>query len=159
MPKTDLPDSCKSIALKQTILIMNSYKHWLGKELLQAAEEERERVAQLYEAPFVVVSATAQVPPILNYGNRMALKLWEMDWHTLTKTPGHETAEAQEREERQKFLRTVEEKGYIENYTGIRISSTGRRFLIEEATVWNLIDEKGCYCGQAATFSKWKNLY
>ena len=36
------------------------------------------------------------------------------------------------------------------------VSKTGRRFLIENATVWNLLDEAGAPYGQAATFSGWK---
>jgi hypothetical protein len=41
---------------------------------------------------------------------------------------------------------------------GVRVSRTGRRFLVSNATVWNLTDELGRAAGQAATFSTWKNL-
>ncbi len=50
----------------------------------------------------------------------------------------------------------VTRKGFIDDYRGIRISKTGRRFLIDNATVWNLLDENGAHYGQAATFSAWK---
>jgi hypothetical protein len=40
----------------------------------------------------------------------------------------------------------------------VRISSTGKRFLIKEAIVWNLVDDKGDYQGQAAAFSKYQDL-
>ncbi|MCZ6804584.1 MAG: MEKHLA domain-containing protein [Proteobacteria bacterium] len=40
----------------------------------------------------------------------------------------------------------------------VRISSTGNRFWVEDATIWNLLDEKGIYCGQAAVFYKWSDL-
>jgi hypothetical protein len=37
-------------------------------------------VAQfLFEAPFVVVSHGIEANPILNYGNKKALTLWELD--------------------------------------------------------------------------------
>ncbi|GEN33660.1 hypothetical protein ADA01nite_11200 [Aneurinibacillus danicus] len=58
------------------------------------------------------------------------------------------------REDRAKFMKSVSENGYVGNYTGIRISSTGRRFYIIQATVWNLTDENGTIRGQAAAFQK-----
>lgn len=72
--------------------------------------------------------------------------------------PSRLTAEAPERSEREKFLKEVTEKGFISNYSGIRISKTGKRFLIKEATVWNLVDETGRLHGQAACFSEWENI-
>jgi len=52
----------------------------------------------------------------------------------------------------------VRENGFIDDYSGIRISSTGRRFHIRQAIVWNVLDEDGRYAGQAATFSSWEFL-
>lgn len=57
-----------------------------------------------------------------------------------------------EREQRAAFLAEVTANGYISNYRGIRISASGRRFYIKDAVVWNIVDETGQYCGQAATF-------
>ena len=48
--------------------------------------------------------------------------------------------------------------GYVDDYRGIRISSSGRRFEIDRATVWNLRDAAQAYAGQAATFSTWRFL-
>ena len=60
------------------------------------------------------------------------------------------------RDERARLLDAVTRDGFIDDYRGVRISKTGRRFLIENATVWNLLDENGAPYGQAATFSAWK---
>jgi hypothetical protein len=54
--------------------------------------------------------------------------------------PSRYSAEAMLREARATFLHQVAMHGFIENYTGIRIAKDGTRFLIEEATVWNLVD-------------------
>ncbi len=63
------------------------------------------------------------------------------------------------REERAKLsLEAVTRHGFIDNYAGIRISKSGRRFEIFRATVWNLVSKAGEPCGQAATFSEWKFL-
>ena len=49
-------------------------------------------------------------------------------------------------------------QGAIEDYAGVRVSANGRRFMIEGATVWNVVDEDGRYYGQAATFPRWREL-
>jgi hypothetical protein len=46
--------------------------------------------------------------------------------------------------------------GYINNYSGVRISSNGKKFKIDRAIIWNLADSTGNYCGQAATFANWQ---
>jgi hypothetical protein len=60
------------------------------------------------------------------------------------------------RDERRRLLDEVGRHGFIENYSGIRISQHGRRFRIERATVFNLLDRRGEYVGQAATFADWQ---
>ena len=45
--------------------------------------------------------------------------------------------------------------GFIDDYTGVRISASGRRFRIDKAVVWNLVDQEGLYRGQAACFDAW----
>jgi hypothetical protein len=106
----------------------------------------------------VVVSHGTQTDPILNYGNQIALDLWEMSWEQLTQTPSRLTAEPIAREERTKMLLQAARQGFINHYQGIRISRTGRRFEIDNAIVWNLTDTQNRPCGQAATFSDWSWL-
>jgi MEKHLA domain len=48
---------------------------------------------ELFAAPFVIVSHDTQADPVLNYGNRAALTLWEMSWEELTRTPSRLTVE------------------------------------------------------------------
>ena len=81
-----------------------------------------------------------------------------MSWEVFTTTPSRFTAETPERAERARLLERVAARGYIDDYTGVRISSTGRRFSISAATVWNLSNAKGRVVGQAATFAKWEPL-
>ena len=56
------------------------------------------------------------------------------------------------------MLHQADEHGFIADYEGVRISKTGRRFLVKQATVWNVLDERGAKQGQAATFSDWVPL-
>ena len=141
---------------RQTEILIRSFQHWIGRDLLE--KKEGDLAQALFEAPFVVVSHGTQVDPILNYGNRKALELWEMDWKTLTSTSSRLTAEPDSREARARLLNEVTGRGYIDHYSGVRISKTGKRFKIENAVVWNLLDEKGMSCGQAAMFKDWMYL-
>ncbi|MFN6944193.1 MAG: MEKHLA domain-containing protein [Cytophagaceae bacterium] len=112
----------------------------------------------LYNAPFVVVSHGIQTDPIFNYANLCAQQLWNLNWEGFTQMPSRLSAEPMEREERQIFLEKTARQGFVENYSGIRITSDNRRFMIKNAIIWNVIDAKGIYKGQAATFSDWEFL-
>jgi hypothetical protein len=142
--------------VKRGTALLRSYHHWTGQHLIETCGEAEARV--LFEAPFVVVSGGAEQDQLLNYANLAALGLWEMDWETLIRTPSRHTAEPMHHDERAEFLRRVRESGFIDDYSGIRISRTGQRFRIRQAKVWNVLDEDGSYAGQAATFSSWEFL-
>jgi hypothetical protein len=144
--------------IAQSQRILDSYRHWLGVDLLPRTGSPAEDARNLFAAPFVVVAHGTEADPILNYGNQQALTLWEMDVATLVGTPSRQTAEPVHRDERARLLARTTRDGYVDDYRGIRISRTGRRFYIERAIVWNLIDEQGNYAGQAATFAGWTHL-
>jgi len=148
----------KTAVITQTQLITHSLRHWTGRDLLPGLFNPFGLAKNIFEAPFVLVSHGTEADPILNYGNAAALQLWEMTWDELTRTPSRLTAEAPNRTERAQLLAAVTANGFIDDYSGIRISKTGRRFRIAQATVWNLLDESGYYAGQAATFSRWEFL-
>jgi hypothetical protein len=99
---------------------------------------------------FALLCHTPQA--ILMYANRFALGLWEMDWETMLVTPSRETAPEEDRATRAALLDEVARNGFIRNYTGRRVSRSGRLFLIENATVWTLRDELGAAFGTGAFF-------
>ena len=140
----------------QTDCLARSLKHWTGRKLPVGILEPAELAQKVFEASFVVVSHGTEADPILNYGNRAALALWEMSWEELTRTPSRLTAEAPNREERARFLEAVTRRGFIDDYSGVRISKSGRRFRIARATVWNLLMADGKPSGQAAMFDRWE---
>ena len=145
----------------QTGIIARSYHHFTKRDLLPPAAPALSPLdfsRAVFAAPLVLVSHGIEDDPILNYGNATALRLWEMTWEELTRTPSRLTAEAPNREERARLLGEVTRHGFIDDYSGIRISKNGRRFRIRQATVWNLIAPDGTRCGQAAMFSNWEFL-
>jgi hypothetical protein len=144
--------------IERTRRLLDSYRHWVGQELIQRTGDPLDDSRRLFEAPFVVVAHGEEADPILNYANRAALELWETDLGTLLAMPSRLTAEAVHREERARLLERTARHGYVDDYQGIRIASSGRRFRIERATVWNVLDPSGHKIGQAATFSAWQFL-
>jgi len=138
--------------------LLNSYRHWTGRELMERTGGLEFQSRALFELPAVVVSHGTDADPILNYGNQTALDLWEMTWEQLVKTPSRLTAEPVNRAEREWMLEQARTRGYIDTYRGVRISSTGRRFLVENALIWTVRDADDRAVGQAATFSQWIRL-
>lgn len=137
-------------------LLLESYRRLLGRELplpsgLDIAEA-------LFEAPFALVSHGTEAEPIFNYGNRTALTLFAMSWQAFTALPSQRSAESGTREGRERLLAEVKEKGYIEDYSGVRIAADGSRFRINNVVIWNIHDDQGVYRGQAAQFSDWQVL-
>jgi len=148
----------KDSVIAQSQMIVRSFQKWTDRDLLPGLFNPLGLSKNLFEAPFVVVSHGTEADPILNYGNAAALALWEMSWEELTRTPSRLTAEMPNREERARLLAAVTAHGFIDDYSGVRISKFGRRFRIARATVWNLLNNRGEYAGQAATFSHWEFL-
>lgn len=150
------PHSPERVAHVQRLL--DSYRRWLGRDLIDRSGTPADQARRLFEAPFVVLSHGTESDPVLNYANQIALDLWQADLPTLLSTPSRLTAEPVHRDERARLLDRVTRDGYIDDYSGVRISTTGRRFFIERATVWNVRDEAGRPAGQAATFATWRPL-
>jgi hypothetical protein len=138
--------------------LLDSHALWLKRELIDRSGDIEAQSERLFLAPFVVASHLDSADPILNYGNRQALDLWETTWEVFTATPSRLTAEPVNRDERARMLRQVSARGFVDDYRGVRVSRTGRRFLVERATVWNVVDGDGNRCGQAAAFSRWTPL-
>lgn len=139
-------------------LLLDSYRHWIGNDLIERTPDAEQQARTLFEASFVVVSHGVEPDPILNYANQTALDLWELSWDRFIKTPSRLTAEPDERAERERLLMQARAEGYYDGYRGVRISSTGRRFRVEQALIWTVIDSAGRPIGQGATFSQWSHL-
>lgn len=96
--------------------------------------------------------------PVFIYGNKAAQRRFEYSWDEITRLPSRLSAEAPNREERQQFLARVERLGYEAGYKGVRVTQSGRRFMIEEATLWQLLDEQGKLHGQAVVIPRTRDL-
>jgi hypothetical protein len=131
-------------------LLRASYLHWTGRHLIAENLTAGEAVEALMSAPFAVVSHDTAADPVFNYANRRALELFETDWDSFIQLPSRLSAETVNQEKRGKALAEVNQHGYVQGYSGIRITRSGRRFWIRDTTIWNLITPDGQFHGQAA---------
>ncbi len=152
------PDVNNDFLATYAKIILDSLLKLTGRQLIAGDLSPAETARQLFHAPFVVLAHNTEVDPVLTYANQTAMQLFAMNWEQVVITPSRYTAETPERDHRQQLLETVNRQGFIENYSGVRVSRDGRRFRISDATVWNLTDKNGIYCGQAASFDRWISL-
>jgi MEKHLA domain len=152
------PVTQRPFLIKHTLRLLSSFHHWTGRALIPDAANPERLAEHLYLHTAVVLSHGVGADPILNYGNAAALRLWEMTWEAFTTMPSRMTAEPAARDNRARLLADAANAGYLEHYQGIRVSRSGRRFLIEGALVWTVLDEQGGIIGQAAVFDRWTYL-
>ncbi len=122
---------------------------------LDPAAEPRRAAQELFAAGQVVLAHDVAADPLLIYANRAALRLWRRRWAAMVGMPSRLTAEPCQRAERADALERARRRSALRGYGGIRIDSRGRRFRIENARLWGLVDEAGSVCGQAAAFGRW----
>jgi hypothetical protein len=152
---SDAPGPANDYHAALVALLRHAHRHWTGVELIGAEADPAGTARALYEAPFAVLAHDTAADPCFTYANLTAQRLFERDWRDIIGLPSRLSAEAPARAEREALLARVAAHGFIDDYSGIRIARSGRRFRIEHATVWNLIDAHGALLGQAACFSHW----
>lgn len=152
------PEAANQWLAAHVALLLDSYQRLTGRVLLPPDEDSVVQAQRAFEAPFALLSHGIEADPLFNYANRTALDLFELDWASLLAMPSRESAEPLRQEDRARLMQRVLEAGYLDDYSGVRIARSGRRFVIENATVWNVVDAAGRLHGQAASFATWRAL-
>ena len=138
--------------LNHIAILQESLLRLTGWHLLDNSSLSMEAV---WAAPFALVSHGTESDPIYNFGNHTALTLFDFTWDDFVQLPSRGSAEPVAQQERERLLMEVGRKGFIDHYSGVRISSKGKRFQINNAIIWHLHDQSGNYYGQAAMFNDW----
>jgi len=135
-------------------LLAGSYARLVGAPLVPQGQDAR----WLYhEAPFAVLAHGSDRDPKFIYANVAAQACFEYSWKEFLALPSRLSAEPTDRAERQALLVKVARDGFLSGYRGVRIAKSGRRFIIEDGIIWELIDGEGRRHGQAATFRLWRD--
>ena len=141
-------------------LLFDSHARFVGVPLCPRRWPSDDKAAAwLYEqAPFALLAHDTASDPLFIYANRAAQRCFEYSWEEFVGIPSRLSAEpGAPREERDALIRSVAERHYATGYRGVRISKSGRRFWIEDGTVWNLVDACGVLHGQAAVVRTWSD--
>jgi PAS domain-containing protein len=139
-------------------LLVSSHARFVGAPLVDANLSADAAARWLYEdAPFCVLAHNTDPDPRFIYANRAAQRCFEYSWEEFIGFPSRLSAETPNQEERQRLLDAVARDGFATGYRGLRIARSGRRFWIEDVTVWNLVDAAGVLHGQAATYRRWRD--
>jgi len=136
-------------------LLTDSYARLMGAPLVPLGTD----ADWLYrEAPFVVVAHGTDEDPTFIYANKAAQACFEYSWEEFMLLPSRLSAEAADQAERQALLEEVARNGFMTGYRGLRVAKSGRRFIIEDGVVWELVGRDGTRHGQAASFLSWRNV-
>lgn len=110
----------------------------------------------LWELRQPLVSHGTEADPIFRYANRAALALWEMDWDSFTRLPSRLSAEGDHasQTDRSRYLSDAATRGWVADYSGIRVSASGHRFRIADTVLWTVSDALGQRHGQAALIGR-----
>ncbi|MCH9816250.1 MAG: MEKHLA domain-containing protein [Actinomycetia bacterium] len=134
-------------------LIVASYAALAGEGLCPATE--------LMGYPGAVLCHDMSPDPKLVYVNRAAQELWGRNWDDFVGQPSWITAAPEHRADRAAQLAAP---GLVTEYRGERVSATGHRFEIIDASIWPVYAESAEFgkpreqVGQAATFCNWQPL-
>lgn len=150
------PADDNQFLLEHVQLLTQSFERLLGYPLLTAQPNSLAKT--LFHAPFILISHNNAIDPVFNYANQQGLNLFQLNWQQLIRMPSRLSAESLHQSAREKILAQVSTTGFMKNYSGIRISSQGQRFQINQGIIWNVHNSQGDYQGQAAYFSQWHFL-
>lgn len=147
------PDASNQYCREHVSILLSNLKRWAGFDLAQEYNISDEELGKgIFKATFCLLSSDLSADPVLNYGNQTALDLWEMTWDELTSTLSRDTAQPDRQSDRDELMRKVNEKNFVSGYSGMRVSKSGREFMIKNVTIWNLFDDNGKTYGRAAWF-------
>jgi MEKHLA domain len=151
------PDSSNDYHQAHVLIMLENLKRWANYDLIQEYGFSLETLGeQVFNADFYLLSHNTATDPILTYGNQQVLDRWEVTWVELTAMRSSETAKPIDRSARSKLMAQVKAHNYVSEYSGVRISKTGREFKILDGTIWNLFINDGSFYGQAAWFKSVK---
>ncbi len=134
----------------RTAEILDSFRRHIGHDLIDRSGDPSEDARRLFELPQAVLAHDASAQPRLDWVNAAAAAAFDATPETLIGRPSSATAPPDATADRRQLFEILARRGFVTGYSGVRISLTGRRFIIEDVTVFALVDEAGRPAGHAA---------
>jgi len=130
--------------------ILESYRRRLGHDLFDRSGDPAEDGRRLFELPMAVLAHDASPTPLLDWANLAAARAFDATPESLLGRPSAATAPADAVADRGKLFEALARDGFVTGYSGVRVSLTGRRFVIDDVTVLEVTDATGRPAGHAA---------
>jgi len=130
--------------------ILDSYARLLGRELIPRSGDAAEDARRLFDLPLAVLAHDTSPQPLLDWANQAAAMAFDATPEALLGLPSAATAPADAVADRGKLFEALARDGFVTGYSGVRISLTGRRFVIDDVTVLEVTDAAGSPAGHAA---------
>jgi MEKHLA domain len=154
-----IPSPANDYQSEHLLILLENLQRFTGLDLIREYGFSLDRLGeQIFNAEFYLLSHNCAADPVLNYGNRRVLELWEVSWAELTKMHSSETAKSRDRASRSAIMQQVAAQNYVRGYSGVRVSKTGREFRILDVTIWNSFTSDGKSYGQAAWFKTYESI-
>jgi len=135
------------------IIVAAHHRH-TRRHLIPATADPVADATALYDARVVVLAHDGGEDPRFVYANRTAQTLWGYTWAEFIGMPSRLSAPPDQRAVREGLLLAGRADGVVIARDLVRVTRTGRRFIIDEIVLWNL-DQDGMR-GQAATYGRWR---
>lgn len=136
--------------IDRAAVILDSYRHHLGRDLFPRSGSAATDAERLFDLPMGVLAHDTSTPALLDWANRAAAVAFDATPTALLGRPSAATAPADATANREQLFTRLREQGFVTGYEGVRISLTGRRFVIADVTVYELRDRDGRAAGHAA---------
>ena len=131
-------------------VILDSFRRCVGRELIDRSGDAAEDARRLFDLPQAVLAHDTSPEPLLDWANRAAAAAFDATPDGLLGLPSSRTAPADATPDRRQLFETLARQGFVTGYSGVRASLTGRRFIIDDVTVFELFDTAGRPAGHAA---------
>jgi hypothetical protein len=130
--------------------ILDSYLRLLGRDLVERSGDEADDARRLFDLPLAVLAHDTSPVPLLDWANGAAARAFDAAPEALLGRPSADTTPADAVADRRALFDVLARRGFVTGYSGVRVSLTGRRFMIDDVTVFALADAAGRPAGHAA---------
>ena len=130
--------------------ILDSYRRLLGRDLVARSGDPGEDARRLFHLPLAVLAHDTSTDPLLDWANLAAGRAFDAAPESLLGRPSADTAPADAVADRNELFDVLARQGFVTGYSGVRISLSGRRFVIDDVTVFEVADAAGRPAGHAA---------
>ncbi len=134
-------------------LLTQSFNNVVKKPFIDLNTSPEAVAKTLYHHPSIILSHKFYDVPRFCFANAAAQNLFGYSWDEFIGMESSKSAEAEAQEDREKLLARANKHGFIDDYSGVRITKDGSRFRISNVTLWNIFDRAQNKVGQAAIFS------